>query len=255
MFGKSISKSSFNGQIMTVLLLPLVLSGCMATMILHGNAKKDIKTTTVHLSDTITHIGTPKTPIHGYPHALVMVGDKQSYLLTSPNINRPSLLKDIFTQVDTAYLYVKPYAGVSSSEHIKKSTNYYQIDVAQNYCYAKENKLCDTVWLYYEKPTTKLAKNEKSMMEGLGFMCHVSDDKQHLMCSQEVGIHLHLAGKIPSHNLPHRLKQPIEFRAIEEHRHSKKNTGLMLLTPVAVGIDVVTFPLQFLWAVHGLKSK
>ncbi|MDO4897181.1 MAG: hypothetical protein Q3971_07445 [Moraxella sp.] len=240
MFGKQAS-------VMVILAIMPLLSGCFATMMLHDSAKKTTTDTKVHLSDTITHIGAPKTPLSDHPHALVMVGNRQSYLLTSPSAHRPSLLKDIFTQIDTTHLYIRPKSQVSDDKQ-----NLYQISVSDNHCYA-QNKLCDTVWLHYQKPVSALKKGEKAQLQNLGFTCNNTPST--LECTQKVGVHIHLVNKITNHHLPHRLKQPIELRVVEELYHHKTNKGLMLLTPVAVGVDVVTFPVQFLMVSYWLRNK
>lgn len=223
-----------------------VLSGCFATMALHDKATQSDTRTQVHLSDTITHIGIPKKPLKDYPHALVMVGNKQSYLLTSPHTTRPSLLKDIFTQLDTSHLYIKPTNNPNA-----QTQNHYNISI-HHHCHT-QNKLCDTVWLHYQKPTAKLHKHEQSKLVNLGFDCRTTH--QELICQQEVGFEIHLAQISANQNLPHRLKQPIHFQAVSEEYHTTTNKGLMLLTPVAVGIDIVTFPIQFLIISHWLKNK
>lgn len=238
-----------------MLALSPALSGCLATMYVHDKAEKRNTTTTVHLSDTITHIGTPKSELKEFPYALVLVGNKNSYLLTSPNQYRPSLLREIFTSVDTHYLYIKPMAGISNWDSVKKPKNYLRVNIADDICY-KQNKICNTVEVIYYKPKSVAAKNEETKLKELGFTCDTLKNPKGdmLECSQKVGITIHLANKIPNKNLPHHLKQPIEFNVIEEHTQHRTNKAMMMLMPVALAVDVVTLPIQMAVGMHMLKK-
>ena len=66
-----------------VILLSPLLSGCVATGMLIEKSQNNTKVDNILYADTITHIGIPKSSLKDFPYALVMIGDKQSYLITS----------------------------------------------------------------------------------------------------------------------------------------------------------------------------
>ena len=224
----------------TILLSPL-LSGCVATGMLIEKSQNNTKVDHLIYADTITHIGMPKSPLKDFPYALVMIGDKQSYLISSGDDARPSILHDIYKSIDTRYLYTRQIKGLSPDETVARQKGRYMATTI-NRCY-KDNKLCDTVYVVFQKPIVNLTQTDEKKLNQLGFNCRPNEEL--LQCEQALSIVIHLAHKIPNDNLPYRLKQPIDFSIHEQYTKNGKKPSIML-TPVAVAVDAVTFPLQFL---------
>ncbi len=237
----------FSVLAVSALMLFPFISGCVATSYIKEKSNTQNTATSTLLADTITHIGTPKNELKDFPYALVLVGDKNSYLLKSGNPNQPSVLRDIFTKIDTRYLYIEPNTSFQNHvSSINRTNNHYQ--VINNSCY-QNNKICDTVTLIFHKPKSTLKSYEQAELEKLGFGCH--DDKspqgEFLDCSRKTAIDIHLTHKINNKSLPYRLKQPIELSIQESTSKHNPNKGYALLTPVAVAVDIITAPLQILF--------
>ncbi|PNK60696.1 hypothetical protein [Psychrobacter sp. FDAARGOS_221] len=238
------------------LLSPLWLSSCMTAMVSDAADKKD-KEVIVHLSDTITHMGKPAQPIRGYEHALVLVGQQNGYLLTSDYAKRPQLLEDIFTKADTDYLYLDFYDAGGSYMKQQPNTSL-NIDV-NNECY-KDNKWCATTKINFYKPLNLIKDGEVAQMESLGFRCFEPTSTQlnsgynTVQCSREVALQIHLIEGINNTDrLSYPLKQPVKLTVTETIEHDNQGRqALKLLTPVAVGVDVITLPLQFLFFLGGM---
>lgn len=240
-------KSSYALGILTLACIPL-LSGCATSYTITKSKSGTAIQTHVHFSDHITHIGMPKSQLKDFPYALVALGEKQSYLITSGDENNPSVLYDIFNQVDIHYLYLEPRLFLDSKINTTRSENIFKTSITDD-CY-KQNKLCNTMRLYFQKPTDELANNEISKLNKLGFTCQAlaktHKSQELLQCQRLIEVNTHINQKINTQANAYQLKQPITFQIIEEEPKRVDRKGIALLTPLAVVVDIVTLPVQML---------
>ncbi|MBS9779620.1 MAG: hypothetical protein KGV51_03240 [Moraxellaceae bacterium] len=218
----------------------LNLTGCMATMGLMdvtddagiGTGKE-----VTILKDKVIAIGQASKPIAKHENALILVGEKQSYLLENADDDKDKqFLKDIFTQADLSALSIaldKPKLIVKTD---KSNCNF--------------NYGCAKVTIKFNKPQAKISTEERYKVQDLGFQCY--DYKTNLDCSLSTEIGFTLAQKVANFdNLQHKLKQPVSIEFTQKKtNHIKKGVqkgtfGLLALP--AMVVDVVTLPLQLLY--------
>lgn len=84
----------------------------------------------------------------------------------------------------------------------------------------------------------------KKNLENLGFNCQTNTDNtsSKLVCIQTVDTTFTLAQKAQNaHNVPYRFKEPLTINF--NYEQSYKKPARLLLTPLALAVDVITLPI------------
>ncbi len=218
-----------------------VLSGCTTKLLYDKANTPKLASTDVVLSETITAVGVPTTPIKDHPHALVLVGQNYSILATPDEGNNNHLFQDILKQVDLRHLYlnVEPHnndtLNISSQPITIKLDDKNSVESASYY-----------LPIVFIKPVKQLKKNEEATLKNLNFYCQTTTpDKSEtlLVCHQRILTQLTLANKVQSvQNQHHSFKTPLTINYVQENY--KKRSKLKLLTPLTVAIDVALLPVN-----------
>ncbi len=237
-----------------MLLSALNLTGCMATMGLMNATDDGGQYATgkemVVLKDTVVAIGQANKPIVNHEHALVLVGETNSYLV-EPRGQNKQIFENMFKLLDLSALYI----GSKSSESTTKKLT---IDMDRSYCEAQHG--CHVISLNFNKPLIKVTNKEKNLLKQLDFQCHESDTKDDLICNRSVDVEFTIAEKVANFDkLQYRFKQPITIEFMQHNTNksktvAKKGAYNLFILP-AMAIDVVTFPLQFLFYYPQIKES
>lgn len=239
--------------ITTLLTSSLMLSSC-ATMALTGsdnwNSSKKYETTV--LSENVIALGYPSAPIKGYENAMLLAGKKYSFLV-QPKLSSDTpneLFKTLFTQVDLDFLYIDPKPENYPIE-AGKNTAYDTLDLnVESDNSTKIKQLPVDVGLLFSKPVNMLKANEQRQMEQLGFECKVFgiDQKEDLICQRVVPTAITIASTVQNiDNLNYKLKRPLTINLNYQGETKGSNKEwLRILKPVAIAVDIVTFPVQVL---------
>lgn len=229
--------------------LSILLSSCATTQYLASKTAPNnldsltqTKTQTL-VSDVLVAIGKPTQKVQNYEDSLVLVGKNHSYFI-EPNSNDKKLFQQIFSQVDLSNIYI-------NQQDINAEI--------QSSCRYKHG--CGTVELSFRKEKAKLLANEEKTVKKLGFQCHEQTitAKNYLTCNNKVAIGYTVISQVKNvHSLQHRFKKAVNLTIVKKtnlKNQSVKKTGKQAvyytLYPVAVVIDIVTFPIQ---AILGLAT-
>ncbi len=220
------------------------LSGCAATQLLGDAVLPDYQDTQTVVSDVLIAIGKPTQKIKNHEKSLVLVGNQHSYFI-DPNSNNKQLFNQIFSQVDLNNVY------------INKNNINAKIEPSCRYQHG-----CGTVDISFIKEKAKLQRNEKNTVKELGFACRdkTMKGKNYLACSNNVAVGYTVISQVKNVNsLQHTFKKPVN---LEVTKNSAKSTGdkgreaiFYTLSPVAIVIDVVTFPIQAAVAVASIDAS
>lgn len=231
-------------SVVLVSLFTLCLSGCFASSALEQSIKKskDKRWIATDMSDTIIAIGKPAKPIQGYENALVLAGQKHSYLIH--NHDKTDSLKRILDTMDLRYL------------HINLPTNH-QIAVKQSgngFACTSSFGCAERISLSFKKPLNQVKniETEKQQLRKLNFYC--SDVlshhtyKTHLVCDYITynTAFIPIQSAQNHANLTHRFKEPVPITHYEfrKHKGQIERTAKKALIPLALAFDIVTFPIQ-----------
>ena len=232
-------------------LAPIVLSGCATMILMNEHPYKSSGTKTgIALEDTLIAIGTAKSPIQGFENAVVVVGEKYSYLAqpAAKYTKQTDLFQKILHEVDLNYLKVGQFKSLGMAEdgqHINYSLEQKIKVTMKDSKNTKHKTLQDEIGFIFYKPLKQLTQGEESKMQALGFQCEYI--QQNLRCSRQILIDLYVANPVRNqqqlaHKFNHPIKLEVEYN-IEQFNY-KQVAGKALLMPLAITFDVVTSPLQ-----------
>lgn len=240
---------------LSLVAMTMTLSGCMATMGLlyatddaGGSLKSSgsIEEKTL-LSDKVIAMGKSKTPISSHEHALVLIGESNSYLIEPAGKDKMTFER-IFTIVDLSSLYIR--SKNETEDTSSKVSNSFEVLVNNDECEYQHG--CHDMELYFKKPLNDVLTKEQVQLESLGFDCYVGNIEGYLTCKRKVKIGFTVANQVQNFdNLQYKLKQQFDIRFYTEvldNDESVIKKGIYYtLLPVTMAIDVVTFPLQYLY--------
>ncbi|WP_201549963.1 hypothetical protein [Psychrobacter fjordensis] len=243
--------------LITLLGSSIVLNGC-ATTALSDYTKSD--NTKDHkkniLSESVIAVGYPNKPIQGYEDAMILAGKNYSFLV-QPVVSvdtSSDLFKRIFTQVDLGSLYIDTNPSYSNQDVQKKTqadSNKLVLDVKSDESNQIKNVPAN-IGLIYAKPINVLKLNEQSQLERFGFECKTAivAEQPNLICQRAVNIKLTVASAVQNINeVNYKLKQPLNIQLNYKWKTSSNaNKFGVVLLPVAMAVDIVTFPVQLLGA-------
>lgn len=231
------------------------LTGCLATnalnkirpICLSDVCSKPSNTKTIQhtlLKDSYVAIAKPKTPIAGYPNALLLIGKNSTLILTPQNADDVKFFQNL-SQFDMRYLflYLDYYSGDGNKIEVK--TPNYTINQVETLVRVKFSRHVDL------PATTK----EKQLLAELGFELTsnnnavYSRDDVRFEYGKDVELNITAIPALPNANLTHTFRQPIElefYRSEEKYSPTKATIAAVspLLFLTALAIDVVTFPIQ-----------
>ena len=229
-----------------------LLNGCATayTMseISDGGTRYDVKEETLYTDQLIAY-GIPKTPVPSYENALAIVGTKNNYLIepiqtTAPNQN---VLVDIVTQLDLTYLSIAP--RVSSGANDKN----FEITI-----YDPKASLSEMMLLRYAKPNLQVTSKEKQLLQSLQFSCSVPVSTNNYVCEKNITYRMYAIKKDKNQAPPqYTFRQPIQLKVNLSQKIQKRNFSkapYLLLLPLAVVVDIVTLPIQFIGFSQALSN-
>ncbi len=209
--------------------LSILLSSCATTQYLASKTAPNnldsltqTKTQTL-VSDVLVAIGKPTQKVQNYEDSLVLVGKNHSYFI-EPNSNDKKL-----------FIYI-------NQQDINAEI--------QSSCRYKHG--CGTVELSFRKEKAKLLANEEKTVKKLGFQCHEQTitAKNYLTCNNKVAIGYTVISQVKNvHSLQHTFKKAVNLTIVKKTNLKNQSiTGKQAvyytLYPVAVVVDIVTFPIQ-----------
>lgn len=254
-----------------------LLSGCLATSALWDAEAIQDSEKTVILKDRVSALGKPAEPVPNFPNALVLLGEENDYLITSAEQN-PAIVEHLFSNLDAKALTIISNHVSVPIEHIDYDWVHdpvsridFEIDPSIQYReYAdqsfKQSGVGTTLNISFVKPADKITAQEKAKLQQYGFQC-TSDRLAHrrngdytydksptvyTWCVRPTKINLTAITK--SQSSTQAMRQLNTSRTIQvsysqnvKGRKYATNTGIVLLTPLAIAVDVVTFPVQWLF--------
>lgn len=258
-----------------------LLSGCLATSTLWDMSEDLDSEQTTFFTDKVSALGKPTQPVPNFPNALVLLGEKNDYLITSAEQN-PAIVERLFSDLDAkALTLIGRYESIPVKHidydwvhyHNQANKVHFEIDPAiqrgkqANQSFTQSG-VSGTLNVSFFKPANKITAQEKTKLQQYGFQCtsdrlahrqrpyseYVYDDSPtvYTWCVRPTKIHLTAITKSQSSTQTTReLKTTrtieVSYSKNNKARKNITNAGVILLTPVAIAVDVVTFPLQGLF--------
>lgn len=243
--------------ITTLFASSLVLSSCATTALSDYTKRDNSKEHTKNvLSESVIAVGYPNKPIQGYEDAMILAGKNYSFLVepvVSANTSS-DLFKRLFAQVDLGSLYIdtqSSYTNRNIQQKTQADSNELILDVQSD----ESNQIKNVpakISLIYAKPVNTLKVNEQSQLESFGFECKkaIVAEQQNLICQRAVNIEMTVASAVQNINeVNYKLKQPLNIQLNYKWKTgSNANKFGAVLLPVALAVDIVTFPVQLLGA-------
>lgn len=253
-----------------------LLTGCF-TQLTTSNTKKPTVKDVAILTDNIIALGKPKTPLAQYPYAMAMVGNKNDYLVTSAESDK-AILQKIFSQLDSKSLHLLGAHEVKDKpeaiyEHFFSDITRVRFKVNPDIHHKSQAQKSLTTGvstktiIAFFKPAKDVSSKEKSTLTSLGFDC-ISDTMQiynwiamrgiasddptlYTFCQRPTQVTLIPVQKTTNNaQLPHKLKRPLSIEVSYSTaktigtKGALANAGTVLMTPLAIAMDVITFPAQ-----------
>lgn len=264
---------------MTVLASSL-LTGCLATSTLWDKTVSTTPEDVTILNDDIVAFGKPKTPLAQYPYAMAMVGTTNDYLVTSGESDK-AILQKIFSELDGKALHL-----LSSSESKTPAkaiyTSFFEGNVRVNFqvnpdihhqeqakTSLQTSGASTKATIAFFKPAKDVSSKEKDKLNSLGFSCitdklqyegrgstkdkYTDDSTLYTFCQRPTQMDLTVIQKTTDNSqLSHKFKRPLKIQATYRTKNRPVgdkvvNTGIILITPVALAVDIVTAPLQLVF--------
>ena len=230
----------------------LMMTACVSTRAVI-EMSQDSDYTHRMLSDQLIAVGFSKQPIPQYENALILVGQKYSYLVQNNKTDAPNYFKDLVSSLDLKYLYL------SNSDKNLQQVNQQLQQHAQPqqpswklYSDDKGQKISATTFnsdveFLYRKPVNTITTTEKQQLARLNFNCQIENSST-MVCKKSSTFHLTLAHKIQNtQNLQHTLRTPIQLELFQEKTNYLKKATSLTLLPLSLSFDIVTFPLQYVY--------
>ncbi|WP_439258255.1 hypothetical protein [Lonepinella sp. BR2271] len=220
----------------------LSLTGCMSSVWISNKIDESKATEQWQVladkDDIVLAIAKAKQPIKGYEQAMILVGQKQSYLIQDTDSKR-NILNKIFTQqVDFTNLIVGPHLDY----HEKRE--YFPIKLGNhNGC---NTESCLAVDLSFFKERDINSKQEEQKLEKIGFECN-SAWPTYLDCRLDnIQFSIQTASAIPTSKLEYQFKKPMQIKFLNytPNGGNVSRSIMKALIPVTLAIDIVTFPIQ-----------
>lgn len=215
------NKLAFKIILISGIAISMGLSGCMATQYIEGKSYKELEQV-VELSDTFLAIGKPKTAIPKHETALIIVGEKYNYLVEGGSKSNQQEISDIFNYLDLNYIRI---------EHMGKIVRH-----GKTYS--------SPITLRYTKPKHLVTAKEFEISQKLNSLNCVDNHPNYVgsySCPFHVGVDITPMVKPEQQILQHRFSSPIK---VDFYSPRGKNKPTILLKPLAMVVDVVTFPIQ-----------
>lgn len=234
-----------------------LLSGCIVSNKLSSQWSDEEEGSRIFLEDNIHAIGRPIKPVKDYPYALVLAGEKYDYLVQSDEYKAPSTVQSIFNGFDTRYLFIgnedyNPFDNLKKDQSITLKIGMARTASLQSYAMYQAKKYgvgASDAQLHFIKPAKDVNADEKEMLTTFKFNCTTQHAQKitYTHCQRKTPIELIPIKKtIDISQLEHRFNKPYRIQAsyIHEKNSTLKNAGVALLMPLAIAIDIVTFPIQ-----------
>ncbi|WP_416191658.1 hypothetical protein [Neisseria sp. CCUG12390] len=225
--------------IISISVLPL-LSACFISRYLDYRINESENSRWIKeesLSDTLIAVGKPVQQVAGFENAMLLAGKKRAYLVRPQSSERISL-PSILAQTDLTYLKVLPNRLPPG----KQEENFAVI--------SSDVKSTLGVKFQFFKPKKLLKAGEQAQMERLGFNCR--DYDKDLLCTTSQTLELQTVTLNNRNHLQHTFRQPLPlvFYRYEAKKGTVSRGLLKALLPLTMAVDVVTFPIQLIGAVH-----
>lgn len=226
------------------------LTGCLATNALHragaiclSDACSNSNTKTIShtlLKDSYIAIAKPKTPIAGYPNALLLIGKNSTLILTPKNADDAKFFQRL-SEFDMRYLFL----GLGDVTEIAVKTPNHTIDQVEQLVSIRFSRHVDL------PATTK----EKQLLEDAGFELTSNDNAYYskgdvrFEYGKTLVLNMTAIPALTNADLTHTFRQPIELEFYyTEEKYSPAKATLSTVSPLlflsALVIDVVTLPIQ-----------
>ena len=242
--------------LLSIVVLSLSLTGCATTILnefQHYNPNRnDTWESGIALQDQLIAIGIASQPIQGHENALIIVGQKYSYL-AKPVISdkqTATLLMDLVNNIDMQY--AKLYQD--ESEQKLKNIGLEKMNLARPIVFrlagskqVKDHQLTAHLVLQYQKPVKLVTASEREKLSRIKMVC--MENEQYYECNKRLNIQLTLATAVKNQNqLKHRFQQPLDLIVQYSVRefNAKEVAKNMALYPLAITFDIVTSPIQLI---------
>lgn len=239
--------------LVTLLGLSIVLNSCATASLVSytktNHVEEHVKNV---LSENVIAVGYPNKPIKGYEDAMILAGKNYSFLVQPAVDSHTSsdIFRRIFAQVDLGSLYIDTlpsYSTYNVQQKTQANSNQLVINIDGN----KTSKIKDIptfIGLLYAKPINEIKRNEQLQLENFGFECQTAiiAEQQNMICQRIVRIELTVASAVQNiDQINHKLKQPLTIQLNQKWEVSDHANKLgVVLLPVTMAVDIVTFPIQ-----------
>lgn len=188
----------------------------------------------LQFSDNMIAIAMPKTPIKKYPDALVLVGEKNYYILDGHIDEDEKNLSAIVKHLDLNYLRIQRIGKAEYNKEFKYYSTY--------------------VVLRYDKPKDKLTKQEQEVIKAtqndnrcIGNYGYGSPEAEK-HCPMYLDVQLVPLKKPENQTLQHTFSKPYQLDFYAKKVHF---TSAVALAPLTMTLDLVTLPIQIVGGIVG----
>ncbi|RZG76122.1 hypothetical protein EXE09_09375 [Acinetobacter sp. WCHAc060025] len=245
---------NYQRLMMILSLLGIGLSGCATTLLTVAVHEQDHYSTkkVLVMRDQLIAIGRASQPISGYEDALVIAGEKYSYLVTSDQKSKITTqnLNQILQQFDLQNLSLYQAGwdtnlalGLVRNENPKNPILFEMKKERET----QGKNMHANIYLVYRKSLQHVKPQDQAKLKQFDFECVKS--KVELQCKLDIAVDLRLAQQVANKNqLQHRFKQPVDlivYQTIEKSKVAQTAKNIALY-PLAITFDIVTSPLQLI---------
>lgn len=221
-------------SIAIVTCLSTLLSSCMTLSTVESMNQSSYKYKTL-ISDQLLAYGIPREPIIRHENALVILGQKQDYLIEVVNrsSSKKTILVDIVKQLDLSHVTISASSRVSN--HL------FSVVITD-----PKHPIMETLNVSYNKALNQVTNSEKNQLKALDFSCETDLNAQKYQCTQQIHYKIFPLKKQANQKpLQYQFREPVQLLV----RQQSERSGLfkaahVAILPLTVVADIVTLPIQ-----------
>lgn len=232
---------SMLGILMITSLTACVFSGGLENKI--SQSKNNRFTVNESKTDNIVAVGKPANIITTHPYALVLVGQKYNYLIEGldDDEQKSREILTIFEQLSTKYL------SISTQTYQTQNTDFLMVRPTGGHYSCISEYGCTHITLSFKKPKNQVKIADENQLTALGFRCN--EITENLSCYRSIKMAVTPITKATNQKntaAAYHFKKPITIKFYDFHakKGTLKRGVLTALLPLALVVDVVTFPIQ-----------
>ncbi len=218
------------------------LSGCFLKTIddIEESGRKAKYVEKTELRDSIIAIGKSKLPISGYENAIILAGKKSSYMVETKDLQNLQKLLD-FDDLSAMRIY--------PNDMYLQESRYFVVRTGEQYPCQGINA-CSMINVVYSKESNSPLTKEENILAKSDFHCQsyrTVEEKYGLRCTYSPTVKITIISSVVNEQfLKHKFSKPLELRFFNYEPKNGENKRLIynVLSPIAITLDIITFPIQ-----------